>query len=134
MGDSSVAHTVNRMCILKSKTGRSRYAICTKLQYLDKDGSTRNNCKNVVYDDYLCTCLFSMLSPEKWVWSHPKVKGAPSPSLAAHGCAVLDKRIYLFGGLTPSGAASDKLYTLDTGARYLTQCLKFLVTYMCVDL
>ena len=55
------------------------------------------------------------LSPDKWVWSRLKVKGVPSPSLAAHSCAVLDSRLYLFGGLTPEGSASHQLYCLHTG-------------------
>ena len=58
---------------------------------------------------------FFSLCPDKWVWSRLKVKGGVSPSLAAHGCAVLGARLYLFGGLTPNGSASDQLYCLHTG-------------------
>ena len=58
---------------------------------------------------------FFSLCPDKWVWSRLKVKGSVSPSLAAHGCAVLGARLYLFGGLTPNGSASDQLYCLHTG-------------------
>ena len=60
-------------------------------------------------------CMIQFSSPDKLVWSHPKVKGAVSPCLAAHGCAVIGSKLYLFGGLTPTGTASDELYSLDTG-------------------
>ena len=49
------------------------------------------------------------------MWSRLKVRGGVSPSLAAHGCAILGVRLYLFGGLTPNGSASDQLYCLHTG-------------------
>ena len=49
------------------------------------------------------------------MWSRLKVRGGVSPSLAAHGCAVLGVRLYLFGGLTPNGSASDQLYCLHIG-------------------
>ena len=42
------------------------------------------------------------------------MSGAPPPPLAAHGCAVVGRKLYIFGGLTVGGA-SDGLYCLDTG-------------------
>lgn len=42
--------------------------------------------------------------------------GASPPPLAAHGCAVLGKAVYIFGGLSSAGpGAQDVLYCLNTG-------------------
>ena len=46
------------------------------------------------------------------------VDGTPPPPLAAHSCAVVERRVYLFGGLT-IGGASDALYCLDTGEKLM---------------
>ena len=60
------------------------------------------------------------------MWSNPKLRGVTSPSLAAHSCAVIGSKLYMFGGLTPAGAASDELYSLDTGNDFF----RLLVYYM----
>ena len=52
--------------------------------------------------------------PDTWSWSKPVMSGAPPPPLAAHGCAVVGTKLYVFGGLT-IGGASDALYCLGTG-------------------
>lgn len=49
-------------------------------------------------------------------WSRPEVGGAVPPPLAAHGCAVIAPRIYMFGGLSSANPGSqDTLYCLNTG-------------------
>ena len=55
---------------------------------------------------------------DTWSWSQPVVSGTSPPPLAAHGCAVVGRRVFLFGGLT-IGGASDVLYCLDTGETLL---------------
>lgn len=55
---------------------------------------------------------------DTWSWLEPVVDGTPPPPLAAHSCAVVGRRVYLFGGLT-IGGASDALYCLDTGEKLL---------------
>ncbi len=51
--------------------------------------------------------------PVAWKWSEC-VSVTALPALAAHGCAVIGRKVYMFGGLGPDGA-SDTLYCLDTG-------------------
>ena len=71
---------------------------------------------------------------DKWVWSHPKVKGVAVPPLAAHGCAVIRTKLYMFGGLTPTGSASDQLYALDTGMyMYMYLSLVDINTIYCIE-
>ena len=61
------------------------------------------------------------------MWSNPKVRGIASPSLAAHGCAIIGSKLYMFGGLTPAGAASDELYSLETGNDLTALLSKFVI-------
>ena len=83
------------------------------------------------------TCHVHILSVyatslDKWVWCRLKVKGATSPSLAAHACAVIGAKLYLFGGLTPAGNASDELYCLDTGTHHVNMHVHVHVQLVCM--
>ena len=55
---------------------------------------------------------------DTWSWSEPVVDGTPPPPLTAHSCAVVRRRVYLFGGLT-IGGASNALYCLDAGEKLI---------------
>ena len=57
---------------------------------------------------------------ERMRWSEPQLNGGtPSPALAAHGCAVSGRSLYIFGGLGSAGAACHTLYCLETGLLWL---------------
>ena len=71
-------------------------------------------------------------------WSCPKVGGASPPPLAAHGCAVIGKAIYIFGGLSSAGpGAQDALYCLNTGTVLYIICsiqsLLYILTMLLVN-
>ena len=67
------------------------------------------------------------LSPsEKMHWCEQKPSGSAPPPLAAHGCAIIGTRLYIFGGLTTS-CACDTLHCLDTGAALLPSLTQSLV-------
>ncbi len=61
---------------------------------------------------------------DKWTWSCPKVKGDLSPHLAAHGCAVIGRKVFVFGGMSPTTGASDCLYCLNTGEYSSCSCIE----------
>ena len=42
------------------------------------------------------------------------MEGVSPTARAAHGCAVIGSRMFIFGGLSPSGPLND-LFVLDTG-------------------
>lgn len=47
-------------------------------------------------------------------WEKVHVKGDIPPGVAAHSATVLDKNIYIFGGMTADGA-SNSMYRFNTG-------------------
>lgn len=52
-------------------------------------------------------------------WEKVPVKGDVPPGVAAHSAVVLDKDIYIFGGMTADGA-SNSMYRFNTGKLPLT--------------
>ena len=65
-------------------------------------------------------CLKINLMPlhacaDSYKWSSPETSGESPPPLAAHGCAVVGNMLYIFGGLSTEGVATDQLYALNTG-------------------
>lgn len=62
----------------------------------------------------MCTLSLFSLRLVKMHWSKQQPEGPAPPLLAAHGCAIIGTRLYIFGGLTTNGAC-DSLYCLDTG-------------------
>ncbi len=78
-------------------------------------------CLEIYIIGFCRVCLFNALLPctDMWSWSTPKVKGQQAPPLAAHGCAVIDQNVFVFGGLSPTLGASDQLYCLKTGEAVL---------------
>ena len=57
---------------------------------------------------------FNVVFVDSWKWENPKAVGdIPSPR-AAHGCAVFDSRICIFGGISLEGSLND-LHLLNTG-------------------
>ena len=55
------------------------------------------------------------LYSDKWSWEVPHVEGESPSARAAHGCAVIGNKMFIFGGLSPSGPLND-LFVLDTAA------------------
>ena len=68
------------------------------------------------FDACLCVNLemLQFFLSENWQWTEVETKGRRPPPLAAHGCAFIRRKLYVFGGLSPEGAC-DELYCLDTG-------------------
>ena len=50
------------------------------------------------------------------------MEGVSPTARAAHGCAVIGSRMFIFGGLSPSGPLND-LFVLDTGELRLANTL-----------
>eukprot|EP00731_Ephydatia_muelleri_P037613 Em0520g4a len=55
-----------------------------------------------------------VLDLDSYKWSSPETSGESPPPLAAHGCAVVGNMLYIFGGLSTEGVATDQLYALNT--------------------
>lgn len=51
-------------------------------------------------------------------WEELKVKGDVPPACAAHSALSWEKRIYIFGGMTETGAVST-MHRYDTGMSFL---------------
>lgn len=75
---------------------------------------------------FFCECLFCCEYPQSetntWRRIDTPVQHQPPPRFG-HGAAVLDKKMYIFGGKTKDGQVLSDLYVFDTQLNTWTQII-----------